>query len=79
MSERYFHDDFACNLNMDYNQSDSDPIIAKNCKYRDELQNVQRKEGNYEDVSHLYFRSWLQMSNLVIGCAILGMIVFRKK
>ena len=79
MSERFFHDDFACNLNESYNQDYLDPVIAKNCQYRDQLQNVQRQEGNYEDVSSIYFRNWLQLTNLVVGCVVLGVVLYRQK
>ena len=79
MSEKYFHDDFACNLNENYNQDYSDPVIDKNCQYRDQLQNVQRQEGNYEDVSSIYFRNWLQLTNLVVGCVVLGVVLYRQK
>jgi hypothetical protein len=79
MSERFFHDDFACNLNTDYNQNYPDPVIAKNCQYRDQLQTVQRQEGNYEDISSVYFRNWLQLTNLIVGSAFLGMALYRQK
>lgn len=79
MSEQYFHDDFACNLSPTYDRYNSDPVIAKNCEYRDGLQNVQMQEGNYEDVSSIYFRNWLQMANLVIGCGFLGFALYREK
>ena len=78
MSERFFQDEFACNLNLSYENS-SDPDMQQNCKYRDQLKEVQKQEGNHQDARHMYIRGWMQVVNLTIGCIVLGVVLYRQK
>lgn len=78
MSERFFHDEFACNLDNDYENSNDEDMI-QNCKYRNELREVQKQEGNHQDAQHMYVRGWMQTINLAIGCIVLGIVLYRQK
>jgi hypothetical protein len=79
MSQRFFDDEFACNLDSNYSILSTNPDIALNCKYRDELKQLEKQEGNYEDIKHLHFRAWIQAMNLIGGCIILGVLIYRQK
>lgn len=90
MSQRYFQDEYACRLyrTRDEDQmsdddivlsSDEQRIMNENCKYMDGLDEVQKQEGNVKDASELYIRGWMQATNLVIGCVVLGIFIYRDK
>lgn len=81
MSQRYFHDEFACSLHSDYADEDkhNSPILTKNCKYRDNLTELQKQDGNNQDARHMYTRAWFQVVNLAFGCVVLGMLIRQRK
>ena len=79
MSERFFHDEFVCDLDNSYRTSPPSDIIAQNCEYRTELSELQKQEGIYEDIKHVHYRHWLQGFNLFIACAVLGIVLYRQK
>lgn len=79
MSERFFSkNEFACDLSSNYSQSNSNPEIAENCKFRDNFQELQQQEGNHRDAKHMFIRGWMQTINLTIGCIVLGVIIYRQ-
>lgn len=76
MSERYFHDEFVCDSVPAGKQNQSP--FKENCKYRDELREVQKHEGNHQDAKHLYIRGWMQTVNLAVGCIVLGVLIYNR-
>ena len=76
MSERYFHDEFICDSVPDSKKNEV-PFV-ENCKYRDELREVQKHEGNHQDAKHLYIRGWMQTVNLAVGCIVLGILIYNR-
>lgn len=82
MSERYFKDDFACHLlnrskNTHVNYLSDDPIMKQNCAYATELEDVQKQEGKLKDIDQLYIKGWMQITNILVGCVILGTLIYR--
>ena len=77
MSERYFHDEFVCD-SIRHSAIKNTPPFKENCKYRDELREVQKHEGNHQDAKHLYIRGWMQTVNLAVGCIVLGVLIYNR-
>ena len=85
MSERFFNDDFACHLlNTSENTQTTDvqtlrahPIMKQNCDYAEELEEVQEQEGKSKDIDQLYIKGWMQVTNILVGCVILGTLIYR--
>ena len=77
MSETFFHDEFACSLDLAEDIS-MNSIITENCRYRDNLDTVQQHEGGYQDTKQLYVRGWAQVINLFIGCVAMGIFIYRE-
>jgi len=78
MSQRYFYDKFVCDLDDNLENSSNEDIVL-NCKYRDELQDLHQQEGNHIDAYNMYKRTWLQTCNLIVGCVVLGVFIYRHK
>jgi hypothetical protein len=79
MSERFFHDEFVCNLDKKYTTTHPNDVIAQNCQYRDNLSELQKQEGGFEDIKQVHFRQLLQGFNLFVACAVLGVLLYRQK
>jgi len=82
MSERYFKDDFACHLvnyskNTQISHLQKNPIMKQNCDYSEELEDVQKQEGKLKDIDQLYIKGWMQITNILVGCVILGTLIYR--
>jgi len=82
MSERFFYDDFACNLvNLSKNPNASElsknAIMIQNCEYANKLNEVQNQEGKLKDADQLHIKGWMQMTNILGGCMILGILIYR--
>lgn len=83
MSERFFYDDFACNLiNLSGNNTNAshlskNAIIIENCEYANKLDEVQQQEGKLKDADQLHAKGWIQLTNILSGCVILGILIYR--
>jgi hypothetical protein len=86
MSERFFNDDFACRLanlsevvpeKEDLSHMANNPIMSQNCKYEKKLEEVQQQEGKLRDADQLYIKGWMQITNILVGCVILGTLIYR--
>jgi hypothetical protein len=82
MSERYFKDDFVCHFvnsskNTDISDLQENPIMTQNCDYAKELEDVQKQEGKLKDIDQLYIKGWMQITNILVGCVILGTLIYR--
>jgi hypothetical protein len=40
---------------------------------------MMKQEGNQNDAVHLYYRSWIQTLNLIGGCVLLGILIYKHK
>ena len=82
MSERFYYDDFACNLvnlskNTNVSNLSKNAIMIQNCEYANKLDEVQQQEGKLKDADQIYVKSWLQITNILSGCVILGILIYR--
>ena len=86
MSERFFHDDFAChlaNLSKVVREEEvlshmaNNPIMSQNCDYAEKLEELQQQEGKLKDADQLYIKGWMQITNILVGCVILGTLIYR--
>ena len=82
MSERFYYDDFACNLvnlskNTNVSNLSKNAIMIQNCEYANKLDEVQQQEGKLKDADQIYVKGWLQITNILSGCVILGILIYR--
>lgn len=79
MGERYFHDEFVCNLDSGFSSVYKNSIIAENCQFRDQSNEMQKENKNQEDAKQLYRRGLLQLANVVTACIVLAVLLYRQK
>ena len=79
MSERFFYDDFACNLvDLTNDQSFAEHAVMKeNCDYGKTLDEVQKQDAKLKDADQLFVKGWMQITNILCGCVILGFLIYR--
>jgi len=76
MSERFFYDDFACNLLTSTDDLSTNATMIENCGYAEKLNEVQHQEGMLKDTEQLYIKVWMQITNILAGCFVLAILMY---
>ena len=66
-------------FNLSFSDDNSKEILRENQQYSIEYDQMMKQEGNQNDAVHLYYRSWIQTLNLIGGCVLLGILIYKHK
>jgi len=67
------------NIDINKNNVSNVNILLENQQYSKEYEDMMKQEGNQYDAQNLYNRSWIQTLNLIGGCVILGILIYKHK
>lgn len=74
----FFKGGFISNLNFPNVNISNNPVIQTNNAYSDQYHDLMKQEGNHSDVHTQYVYKFVQTTNIIFACGILGVLLFRK-